>query len=626
MEKDTQNGKSESRMGSGLRLSLMGSEGSGKTCFFAGLAWLGSAVQKSDFIIKGRNERSQTFISELRDTLARNELPPPSHNTDDLALDVLYKHARIGIDIENFAGEEFRAVGTELQTDSPLFARFLESRYFVIFLDIENDVDRDSQASAERLDAVLTLLADERLCDGSRKLAVVLTKADLRGITRETATSNAARDYLNASKPSLFEKIEKLGYEKEFFFLAPIGRTSLAAGQPPAPFGFEPLFDWLVGDIRDEIVRSWVHRHRIPLVIAGVVLVLAAGIGIGRYCRTQRANAVLGGDVPAPTPEEMAEALKHGSQESKDAFVDGEIERITKSLSDIDSLSELNELQTKVDNLKDVGAEPIQKRLDELKKEIREKREDIHLDLILALQEQNDIAKCREAITNYYRDTNAAKRRREEVKQIGEHLDTAERRRKRAEIRAAVVVSGKPATLKTRCDLVATFPFTDATMKKEAERAVAIGRLFLANSPYHLEIKSAKGLPSAHQTRLELSNLGPSFIQQEETTLVKSTNPQWNKAVALRWKPGDRMKIIWWWKSKVPMTHPTEIGTKTFVDPWTSLLDILGGVDLIPVTGAFHAELGGNTPEATIVCEEFLNPEKDLEVFRKFIVPGTYWQ
>lgn len=610
----------------GIRLSLMGSEGSGKTCFFAGLAWLGSAVQRSNFVVIGRNEASQAFVKDLRDTLARNELPQSTRKTDALALDVLYKNARIGIDIENFAGEEFRAVGTELQADSPLFSRFRESRYLVLFLDIENDVDRESQTSSERLDAVLNLLSTEKLCDGSRKLAIVLTKADLRGITKENATPAAARDYLKSHKQALFEKIEGLGYEKEFFFLAPIGRTSLADGKPPAPFGYEALFSWLVGDIRNENARSWIQRHWIPLVIAGVTILLAAGIGIDRYRRTQWANKVLGGEAQTHTSEEITKALKYGSQEKKDMFVDMGIEKIRLSLPSVDSLTGLDELQINVAKLEGVGNEPIEKRLAELKMAIRERREDIHLARILALQKQNYIAKCREAIANYHLDTNAARRRMSEVKQIAAHLDTAEQNRKRAEIRAANVEVGNLGTLKTRCDLVANFPFPNAATKKEATRAVAIGRLFLSDSPYHIEIKTAKGLPSAHQTRLELFNLGPSAMQQMETDLVKSRNPQWNKPFSLRWKPGDKMRIVWWWKSKVPMTPSTEIGTKTFDDPWTSLLDMLGGVKLNPKLGAGHARLKGETPEATIICDEFPEPKEDLKVFRKFIVPGTYWQ
>ena len=624
MSNNAETDKSDSAEVHGLRLSLMGSEGSGKTCFFAGLAWLGSAARRGNFGVIGRNEASQAFVNDLRDTLVRNELPQSTRKTDDLALDILYRGSRIGIDIENFAGEEFRAVGSELREDSPLFSRFVQSRYLVLFLDIENDVDHVSPTNAERLDAVLNLLSTETLCDGSRKLAVVLTKADLRGITRENATSSAASKYLQTHQPGLFGKIGKLGYETEFFFLAPIGRSSLADGQQPAPFGFEALFDWLVGDIRDERVRTWIRRHRVPLAIAGVLLVLAGGIGIGRFVQKRRANSVLDGRIPSPTSEEAAKALENGGQQSKDGYIDREMDKVREELPSVDSLSALDALQAKVAKWKGQGTGAVEKRLSELENELRKKREDIHLERIIALESQNGITDCRNAIAAYYLDTNTARRRDAEIKQVSNRLDNADRNRKRAEIRAANVVSGRLDTLKSRCDLVAQYPFPDPSSKKEAERAVAIGRLMLADSPYRVEIKSAKGLSEAYRTRLELSNLGPSTLQQEETTHQKSRNPQWNKKVEFRWKPADRIKVEWLWSSHWG-PNDTIIGTREFKDPWTALIDILGGVQLTPETGPFHANLE-DPPQATIICDEFPNPKKDLALFKKYIVPGTYWQ
>ncbi len=621
MHSDTTSRKTTPAVGQGLRLSLMGSEGSGKTCFFAGLAWLGSAARQGNFGVIGRNEASQAFVNDLRDTLARNELPQSTRKTDDLALDILYKGARIGIDIENFAGEEFRAVGSELREGSPLFSRFVESRYLVLFLDIENDVDHVSQTNAERLDAVLNLLSTETLCDGSRKLAVVLTKADLRGITRENATSSAASKYLQTHKPGLFEKIGKLGYETEFFFLAPIGRTSLADGQPPAPFGFEALFSWLVNDLRDRRIIDWIRDHWLSITCAAIVVVLVTGTLLFRHVRQKQAASVLAAEnVP---PLEQKRAIEIAGQSAKDDFIDKKIAAIEDNISSVESISELEDFQKSVSELKGKGSTIIESRLSELDGRLREKREDLHVKRILALEQEN-IAKCRDAISEYHHDIKTARRRELEIKQVSTRLDNADRNRKRDEIRAANVVSGQLATLKSRCDLVAQYLFPEQSSKKEADRAVAIGRLFLANSPYHLEIKSAKGLSEAYRTRLELSNLGPSTLQQEETTHQKSQNPQWNKKVGLRWKPADRIKVEWLWSSHWG-PNDTIIGIRVFEDPWTALIDILGGVHLTPETGPFHANLN-DTPQVTIICAEFPNPAEDLRVFKKYIVPGTYWQ
>ena len=616
--------RNETKAPSGLRISLMGSEGSGKTCFFAGLAWLGGAARRSEFGLVGRNEASQAFVNELRETLARNELPQSTRKTDDLALDVLYKRSRIGIDIENFAGEEFREVGTGLRSDSPLFAQFLRSRYLVLFLDIENDVDRDAAENADRLDAVLNLLSTEAFCDGSRKLAIVLTKSDLRGFTGPKATAAAARDYLKARKPGLFEKIERLGYDKRFFFLAPIGRSSLSEGHPPAPFGYEALFDWLVGDIRAGQVDSWIRRHRVLLALIALAVFVAAGIGIGMH--GQRIIAERRLVDPNASSEAKDEVMKDAGQPAKDKRVDKEIADIEQEFPSAASPEELDDFQDRVNKLKGIATAAVDARLSELDRKLRDKREDLHLDRMLGLKRLGDIARCREAIGRYHLDDRASKRRTDEVKDIGKWLDKTERGNKRAEIRGIVIESGRLDKLKSKCDLVDKFDFPNPETKREAARAVEVGRLFFACAPYHVEIKDASGLPSPHQTKLELSNLGPGFSQQAETTLLKSRSPQWNTKVDFQWKPGDRIKVEWLWKSKVPGTPATTIGSKEFFDPWTALLDALGGVDLEPETGAGHARLNGNTPRATIVCEEFPEPSKDAERFRLYIAPGTYWQ
>ena len=617
-------GNTETKISTGLRISLMGSEGSGKTCFFAGLAWLGGAARRSEFGLVGRNEASQAFVNELRETLARNELPQSTRKTDDLALDVLYKHSRIGIDIENFAGEEFREVGTGLRSDSPLFAQFLRSRYLVLFLDIENDVDRDASENADRLDAVLNLLSNEKFCDGSRKLAIVLTKSDLRGFVGPKATAAAARDYLRARKRGLFEKIERLGYDKRFFFLAPIGRSSLSEGNPPAPFGYEVLFDWLVGDIRAEQVDSWIRRHRVLLVLTALAIFVAAGIWIGMHAQRIIAERRLV-DSKASS-EAKDEAMKDAGQPAKDKRIDKEIAELEEKFPSATSPEELDEFQNRVNKLKGIATATVDNRLSELDRKLRDRREDLHLDRMLELERLGDIARCREAIGRYHLDDLASKRRTDEVKSIGKRLDEKEQSNKRAEIRSVVVESWRLDKLKSKCDLIDKFDFPDSATKRDAARAVAVARLFLACAPYHVEIKGASGLPSAHQTRLELSNLGPGFSQQEETTHLKSRSPQWNKKVDFQWKPGDRVKVEWLWKSKVPGTPATTIGKQDFSDPWTALLDALGGVDLAPETGAGHARLNGNTPRATIVCEEFPEPSKDAERFRLYIAPGTYWQ
>ena len=607
-----------------LRISLMGSEGCGKTCFFAGLAWLGGAAEKSDFGLVGRNEPSQKFVNDLRDTLARYEVPTPTPSTDELSLDIIYKEARIGVDTENFSGEEFREVGSEIRTDSPLFTKFLASRYLVLFLDIEKDVDQTVSGNAERLNAVLNILSTRELCDGKRKLAIVLTKSDLKGFIGEKATSAVARDYLAEHKAGLFEKIERLGFEKQFFFLAPLGRTSLADGAPPTPFGYETLFSWLVSDLRREKIWSWCLCHKALLLTTTAIILLSAGAYVVQIGVSLRANRVLE-NPSGHTSSQILEALSSASQTAKDTYADSRVGEIVKIAANTDSLDGLKKLQDEVTLLNRHVTTTVQKRLDELARQLSDKREDVHIAKINELMAGKSFVKARDAIAVYHTDGLIGYKRKDEVKRISSRIDNAEINSKRQEIRKALVVSGQPHTLQNRCNLVDKFPFPDPQTKGDARRAVDVARRFLAESSYDIEIKSATGLSKPSRTRLEFSNLGPkSPLQKVETEHLESSEPQWNKKVSIRWQPGDSIRIEWYWKACTGLAS-TLIGHDDFNDPWTSLLDVLGGVDLKPKTGLFHANIY-DTPRAKIECKQFPDPKNDKRLFERYIAPGTYWE
>lgn len=607
----------------GLRLSIMGSEGCGKTCFFAGLAWLGSAARASEFGLIGRNKASQTFVNKLKENIARHEMPQSTHKTDDLALDVICRGIRIGIDIEDFSGEEFRAVGNTLNTDSALFSKLTQSRYLFLFLDIENDVDRNVANNAERLDALLNLLSKEELCDGKRKLAIVLTKSDVHGFIGDDATSSAAREYLKSKKPGLLEKIENLGYKKDFFFLAPIGRQSLEGGLEPVPFGYEALFAWLTTDLILERIKRKILRWWRPLAACAMIIVLAAGYITFKWVERKRSDEII--DDPAASRSDKVTALGNASQDKADTFIDEEIDRISKELDSIDTLEGLSVKQGELSDLNGKGSKQCESRLADLKLKARNMREDMHVDNIKQLVKNKDLSRLREAISKYFLDQDCSKRCKDYVSRVRDWCDEAERINLRDAIRAKVVISGRLDTLQDRCDLIANIKnklMPDE--QKEVERALAIARLFLGDGTYHITIKSAEGVLKSSRTRLVLSNLGPkSVLQQYETSHQDSRNPQWNKKIDFRWKPGDSIKVEWLWQCG-DLFLSTTIGQKTFSDPWTSLLDALGGVELKPETGAFHARLE-ECPRATIVCDEYPNPREDLRLFQKYIVPGTYW-
>lgn len=338
-----------------------------------------------------------------------------------------------------------------------------------------------------------------------------------------------------------------------------------------------------------------------------------------------RANRVLENPY-GHTSSQILEALSSASQTAKDTYADSRVGEIVKIAANTDSLDGLKKLQDEVTLLNRHVTTTVQKRLDELARQLSDKREDVHIAKINELMAGKSFVKARDAIAVYHTDVLILDyKRKDEVKRISSRIDNAEINSKRQEIRKALVVSGQPHTLQNRCNLVDKFPFPDPQTKGDAMRAVDVARRFLARSPYDIEIKSATGLPKPSRTRLEFSNLGPkSPLQKVETEHLESSEPQWNKKVSFRWQPGDSIRIEWYWKACTGLAS-TLIGHDDFDDPWTSLLDVLGGVDLKPKTGWFHANIY-DTPRAKIECKQFPDPKNDKRLFERYIAPGTYWE
>lgn len=620
---------------SGLQIALMGSEGSGKTSFFAGLAWLGRAMGDSGFGLVGRNEASQKFVTGLRDTLARGEVPPPTHDTAELALDVLHGGLRIGIDVADAPGEEFKCMGSELQTEHPLFRRLLASQYMLLCLDIEKDVEGTSEANADRLEAALNLLTDARLCNGKRKLAVLLTKSDLRGFTGKNATPAAARAYLAEKQPVLLKKIQGLGYETEFFFLASLGRSELDLEHPPMPFGYERLFGWIVEARKWQRFKDVCRKH--PLFLGIVALVLLSGLSVAGWkaWKCHHATAVL--EDPTTSKEEKEKALPEASGAAQDQVAD---QLVTEILKGVDSYA-ISDLDTKWEELAKFEmycSGNLRKRIQDAEKKLKNRRETLHLEMIHNHEKAGGEEQCRKAIANYRNDVAMGKSTREKAGDVDEIEKRLLQNRidgLKAEIRAAVPEAGKVHTLLERCDLVDAFPFEEfdelKADKDDAKLAVAIGRRLGDGRPFQLTIyKGNKWLQKARRTRLEVTILGQGKPPQK-SKLVDSVEPQWDTEISLTWKPGEKIRLQWVWDAppwKGGFTT-TLLAEETFTDPWTALLDILGGCDLKD-TGKADSVRAPRSGEPRVFInsneKEFENPTNALAVFKKFICPGDYWK
>ena len=637
MNMETSNSASSEQLTSadGMRLSIMGAEGSGKTCFFAGLALLGDSEHESPFGIIGRDKKSQSFINDLKQSLRRSELPASTHGTVALSIDVLLDGCRVAMSLKDFAGEDFRSVGTELKADDPLYETLRASTTILLFLDIEADVESESPDNAERLDAALNLLSTETLCDGQRRLAVVITKADLRDIDANVVGSLAAERYLQEHKPALAQKIEALGYRKAFFFLSPIGRSSLDGDAVPTPAGYEPLFRWIIGNVREPRLLEWLRRHRIAASVAAIVL--AVSIAGGGYCYYERwkANHIVAPpvpegpvDIPPPIPPTSRDIRKADLSHAAE-YADRECDGISKGIEDCHSLADVNDLRARLRTLWDVRKDWEQQTKDRftaVEKSIKEKEENIRVDEIERMFEQ-DREQCRDLISQYnvaVMEGSCSGGSQDKVNVISNSLKKLDLKDRLDRITSIVPDAKNPRSLLQKCDAIdKCVSDIDKPDRDDVRRAVQIARRLASGKEYSIVVVSATGLSKPRRTQLELRN-GRTGVK-EETKPIVGKEPQWNATFKLQWSPGDPLSVEWLWNSHLGFTN-TRIAYKEFRDPFCALLDMLAGEEsLATKDGMCHAATTGKA-DVRFSCDDFPDPKNDLRVFHKYIFPGKYWE
>src|SRR5271157_5039567 len=94
------------------RVCLLGSEGSGKTCFLAGLAVLGEPNRHTRVTVKPTDSVTVDYLDELSRTLRCQQWPPPTSMTTILNMTIGLRGKLIDVLIVDYPGEDFR---TELR-------------------------------------------------------------------------------------------------------------------------------------------------------------------------------------------------------------------------------------------------------------------------------------------------------------------------------------------------------------------------------------------------------------------------------------------------------------------------------------------------------------------------------
>ncbi len=315
---------------------ILGAQQSGKSSFFAGLGVVSDADRPNGVQLSCEGEGLR-FIHSLTDHLRQGVWPPSTTAIQLFDADLRFEGKDIAVEWLDYPGERFVqhfAEGSPELGDLP--DKLREGDFFLVALDPLAELAGAGELQAspgckDRLNALLDALSKFRLARGNDRplhLAALITKADLIGSQLQDARE--AEKALRERAPGFLENLREQFPQVRVFATSAVGNTVkgesgdiLPDPQRLDPWGYQAIFDWIVGEVRRERRRPLVRKVTAILIMAAVVLV---GFFLWQwYQKGTDRNYLLETRQRELTPElrrERAEILRRAAAETQKEEID----------------------------------------------------------------------------------------------------------------------------------------------------------------------------------------------------------------------------------------------------------------------------------------------------------------
>ena len=614
------------------KIALIGSEGSGKTCFLAGLKWISSPDEDTPFSVTGKNPQSQGYLEMLHVALKGGHRPPPSHKVDKLDLVVGFKNKQFNIEVQDAPGEDFMKAALSVDEGHPIMENLLESRYVLICLDVERDV-KNRTTHLDRIEAIFAALTRyQKECQG-KKIALLLTKADLSGIPKESWTEKAAWNLLKENRPSLVQKMKRCGFDMHCFFISSLG-SPMMNNEVPEPCGYENVFSWLVQKRGQFAFEAFWEKH--PVMIFVGILAFACvftWVPVRMILNNYYRGVAISETV---TEEDRISALKKLPEEERGPILDKIMEELRTALSRENSIDGLQKLHKRISGYcSELKMQEAQARCFEtLQTQVSEKLEDFFIKSLEAHCKMKDENSFRKLFGQYTVNKFSSRRKYDEAMEMLKQLGLSRIESKRIAINTLDV----DFELKYRDKLVAKMKHVEEFVssadiredeRMEMKQAVKDMKRLLTGAPYKIKFEKGGKLVDGRRNnesvlRMKVgSREDDDGIRAPEHDYVKGTEPVWNSEQDVTWKVGDQLEVSWvcrrrcWWDDSYASAKINGC--------WHSMLDLLSSSYVFEVEDGHKNDFDGD-PYLKIRCDDFPDPAKSKKLIEKYLVPGTYWR
>lgn len=637
-----------------LKVAIIGTSGSGKTCFIAAMRWLGECGTNARFISEGANGDSKNYLDDLHKKVNAGEVPPGTPKEFKLEFSERYASSegkppsQIDFSLRDFKGGNLSA----LDANSPLLQSWTQCDLLMVLLDIEN-VQKQGTELQDNLRDLSSVLMRKEMDAHQKRLAVVVTQADKGGFSEERHAPEEAEAFLNENLPVFFERIKECRFkETKCFLLASIGLEPEIGADGKSrvpevdgkrewhPFGYEELFDWICAFQNEEAsARFWAWFWAKFRPCAAVLAVLALGGVVWRgFLFHQQHNALLKYEGHS-TLEEKAEA----TWKMKDGDCIDKVEERIRDYNDefkktsADTLLRFLLQRNKTFREKARISEEQETRFKEIDTRIADRLEENLFERIKGAMEHADYDSACKLIGQYRTDRVISRKYWEKVESYANKLVTNKRRREKLEI-ASYDVKGAENTsrMEKKLKMISEFIYPNKEDKEDARYAVAAMQRLMQGG-FTIQQIRAEELEKKRKTYILIeTGVAPNkdlkqYAEDGEgipvrTEPVDNVLPQWNDERLgarrnLSRTPGKFIRVEW--RRDCLFSDKCIASIKIDVNDWIGLLRILQPQAPMESDGYANFKEG---PKITIKCKEFPEPAKDLDLIERYVIPGTYWR
>jgi|GEM_PF-2141075 len=651
------------------KVTLVGTEGTGKTCFFAGLALEGfNTLEKTPFLVFPETTETRLSMNSLAETLRRGYWPPATVMTVLLDFSVVNNITGSSLRLLtiDYPGEDFRHAYNELSPGSmKIFSEHLKDSDVVLLLVDANDIRMvhdeasrnviNNKLRAE-LAAVWELVAptadDPRSPERTIDLGIVITKSDqiksLKTAVKRKMGSKVAKWFILKNLGQFDENLRrvanigKIGY----FPVSSVGETMEAEegadGAPLPdpdslkPFGYDAIFQWIAKRSNRSSKRSrghyWFFAYFLPFVLLMGLLggLLYLGKKAADSYEETRITKIFQDDYLSST-----EKLEYGRspfsntpkmQQARNQMIDDELNRLRNRVDEALDSQTLQEIREEIFNFEKTGAGVDKHELNLLKQQIAGKLMENDFQRIKQAFElkSSQFFELASTFLENYPDTPRA----DEVKKMFDaydldHLNQAKRRIMEVIVRDA-------SQLVKKAELIHSFleEFEKKLKPEEVEqmrRATALAKKFAEGSSYRVTLKQYGGFAYQEDQIMKIT-IGnrPSIVFPSESK-VKDFNP--DKTFEFEWKSGDAIHLelqayagIFYGGLETVASEKSSapdairlLSERRSLNPWRESWDWSLPKYMAP--GGFFVDfvLEGITPE-------------DWNAFESYIKPGNAWK